>query len=237
MLTSKISFTTFPPIAGILMIYSAIQYVVLEAVTASAWTNPTYNYATNFISDLGNPIPNDLFNNTVVNSPFHPLMNLAFVTQGMLFMAVAFLLWRRVPGWVRGLLLALALLHGVGIILVGTFHENSTVPLAMKVPHYLGAWGAIFGGNLIAVAVGLFGARVSASPLYRVVRVVIGVVGIVSFAWLLADPAMMATQGGLLERISVYTVVLWELMTGALLFVGWARQRRISPEAEALAVR
>jgi hypothetical membrane protein len=148
------------------------------------------------------------------------MMNLGFITQGILAMAITLILWRLIPGRVRNFVLTLGFAHGAGIILVGTFHENSTVPLAMSVPHYLGAWAAIFGGNLIAIAVGVIGVRIGASGVYRVASIALGVIGIVSFAWLLADPVMLATQGGLLERIAVYTVLVWQLMTGVTLFLG-----------------
>ena len=146
--------------------------------------------------------------------------------QGFFFIAATLLVWHRISSRVRRVLLTLGLAHGVGIVLVGIFHENSTVPLVMKVPHFIGAWAAIFGGNLIAVIVGAFGGRFSAPRAYRMASLALGVVGIAAFAWLLADPVMMKTQGGLLERVAGYAIVFWQAMTGAALLIAKALQHR-----------
>ena len=43
-------------IGGIVLTLSGILFLVLEFVSASAWKNPAYNYATYWMSDLGVPI-------------------------------------------------------------------------------------------------------------------------------------------------------------------------------------
>lgn len=218
----------FPTAAGWLLAISAVQYLVWEKITAAAWTNPAYSYSRNFISDLGNPIPNGEYNGFPVNSPFHPLMNLAFVTQGILFGAAALLLWRMFSGRVGHLLLTLAMIHSVGIIFVGVFHENPTIPMVVRIPHFIGAWSAIFGGNLIAILVGCFGAQVLAARWYRVASVLLGVAGIGAFVWLMIDRDIYAQAGGIPERISVYTILIWEAITGISILVANAKRARVT---------
>lgn len=214
-----------PVVAAVLMLLGGVQYLVLEAITASAWHNPPYNYAVNFISDLGNPVPHDVFNGTLVNSPLNLLMDVAFLTQGVLFIVATLVLWRRVPGRVKAVLLVLGLVHAVGIILVGIFHENSTVPVSLIVPHFVGAFAAILGANLLAIMVGVIGARVSAPGWYRITSIVLGLIGIAGFVWLQSDHHIYVTAGGLPERIAVYAVVAWECVTGLALLVAHRRRR------------
>jgi len=40
-------------LAAIILVVDAVQWWVLEAVVAAAWTDPPYGYARNFVSDLG----------------------------------------------------------------------------------------------------------------------------------------------------------------------------------------
>jgi hypothetical membrane protein len=109
----------------VLVILAAAQYLVLEAVSAAAWHTPAYSYAVNFISDLGNPVAGDVFDGRVINSPLHLMMDTAFVVQGALFIAAGVLLAGTITGRVSRVLLILALVHGVGVILVGLFQESS----------------------------------------------------------------------------------------------------------------
>lgn len=219
-------FTSLPIVAAVFVVLGAIQYLVLEAITASAWHNPPYNYAVNFISDLGNPRPHDVFNHTLVNSPLNVVMDIAFFTQGVLFILATLIVWRRIPGRIKGLLLALGLTHGIGMILVGTFHENSTVPVSLIVPHFVGAFAAILGSNLFAIVAGIIAPRLSAPNWYRVVSIALGVIGIAGFVWLQTDHHIYVTAGGIPERISVYAPIVWEAMTGIAMLVASARVPR-----------
>ena len=40
-------------VGAMLFVLAGLQYLVTEAIAALAWKTPTYNYAYNFISDLG----------------------------------------------------------------------------------------------------------------------------------------------------------------------------------------
>ena len=75
---------------GIVLSASGILFLVLEFLTANTWKNPAYNYATYWMSDLGVPIQTEV-NGHIVNSPWYALMNLNFVTWGLMLI-VGFLL-------------------------------------------------------------------------------------------------------------------------------------------------
>ncbi|NRT62201.1 putative membrane protein [Clostridium saccharoperbutylacetonicum] len=67
--------------AAILLILAGFQYLITEAVAASAWKSPSYSYTYNFISDLVMHIKGELFLGRLINSPLHFVMNGGFITK------------------------------------------------------------------------------------------------------------------------------------------------------------
>lgn len=196
-----------PRLAGVIWLVGASAYLASEAIAAAGIDG--YSYATDFISDLG-----------VV-----PLMNIGgFVVHGTLFAAGALVIaWE----WLHGnriarIFVAAAVANAVGNILVGTFHSGS----AQAHWHVVGAGLAILGGN-VAVIVGGIGSRaVGASRAFRRASILLGGFGIASLLVLVAD-ASRVLPPGLVERASVYPIIVWELLAGAALVVRGAdiRQR------------
>ncbi len=91
--------TSRPDVIGALwLIIGAVGFLSAEAVTADRWTDPKYNYRLDYISDLGNPVPHDFVFEHTVNSPWHVVMNVGFVTQGILFAIATVLLYRLFRG-------------------------------------------------------------------------------------------------------------------------------------------
>lgn len=156
-------------VGAVLLVLAAVQYLVLEVITAAAWRDPRYDYAVNFISDLGNPVARDVFEGRLVTSPLNVVMDVAFVSQGVLFIAAAVLLFRLIGRRLGVVLVVLAVLHGVGVIMVGFFHESAAaLTNGVIVFHSLGAASTIVAGNVIAIVIGIAGrgagaARVPAS--------------------------------------------------------------------------
>ncbi|WP_335989427.1 DUF998 domain-containing protein [Glycomyces sp. MUSA5-2] len=210
-------------IGAVLLIVNAVAYVVLEAVAAAAWRNPAYSYSYNYISDLGVPDTAE-FQGRMIDSPLHLVMNTAFVLHGVVFVIAAALLWPAVarPG-LRRAYLVLAVLHGVGISLVGLFHgsqaavDDGTAPL-----HGVGALLAIGAGNAAAIIAGsdLLRRRVRG---LGAVLIAVGATGIVAFASLLANSG--TAVDGIPERIAVYAVMAAEAIAGIALLVARRRQR------------
>ncbi len=198
--------------ASVFFMAAAIVYLGAEAVTAAAWTTPAYSYGGNWISDLGTS-----------SSPLHLVMNAAFILRGVLFLIAAILatLSRR-RSRRRPFVLA-AIVHAIGGILLGLVSEDIAPPLGNL--HYIGAVLAIAGGNVAVIAGGR--AIRSAPPWFPFVSVALGLVGLTS---LLALGFVEGdTPAGGLERISVYTINAWELLTASVLLGMRDHRERLGP--------
>lgn len=132
---------SWPLVGAVVLVVNAVQWVVAEAVGVGAWTVPPYSYATNYISDLGVPDCGTRFQGRAICSPLHALVNASFVTEGVLFAAGVVLLSGLVTGRARRVVVVLALLHGVGMVLVGLFHGSANGPGAGLVVHVAGGGG------------------------------------------------------------------------------------------------
>jgi hypothetical membrane protein len=199
-----------------LLVIAGVQYLVLEFVAAAAWRHPAYNYAVDFISDLGNPVRGDVFEGRVIDSPLNVVMDVAFIAQGVLFVAAAVLLYRFAGHRLGTALLVLATMHGVGVILVGFFHESSAaLTNGVIVVHSIGAATTIVAGNAIALVLASTGARLGLPRAYRVASLVLGVLGLLAFVVLQVDRPLYDTVGGIPERVAVYTILAGEIVTGA----------------------
>lgn len=206
--------------AGALLLLAGVQYVVLEYVAAAAWSHPSYSYAVNFISDLGNPVAGDMFDGRIVNSPWHLVMDAAFIAQGTLFIAAGFLLLREVGGRLGRVLWSLVIAHGAGVILVGFFHESaSALHNGIIIVHSVGAAAAIVCGNVVALVVGRRGERLGVPRWLRITSAALGVMGLAAFVLLQVDRPLYHAAGGVPERVAVYTIVLFELLVGVTLLV------------------
>jgi hypothetical membrane protein len=199
-------------------IVAGLQYASLEAIAAAAWTSPPYDYASNYISDLGVPEP-QLYDGRVVDSPLAWVMNTAFVLDGVLFALAAVLLGTLFSGIWRWLFLTFALLHGVGSVLVGLFNEAADAGSL----HLLGALLSIVFGNLAVFVVGLSRRRLGLPPWLGIVSLMLPVLGLLSEAVLFVttDPAF----DGLWERGGVYSITVWELLFGAAMLARWRSSR------------
>ncbi|MEV2195193.1 DUF998 domain-containing protein [Streptomyces phaeochromogenes] len=200
------------PLGAVILVVNAVQWVVAEAVTAAAWTSPPYSYARNYISDLGVPDCGTRFQGRDICSPDHALMNTSFMLEGILFAAGVLLLARLVEGRARRVVIALAVAHGVGMVMVGLFHGSESGPSLGLALHVGGAGVGILCANTLAILAGSL--RSLALPqAYRVFSVTVGVLGLVSVALV----GVSASVAGVFERGSVYSWMLWSVVTGALL--------------------
>lgn len=220
--------TKLRTIGGLLALVAAVQWVVIEAVVAAAWTNPTYSYLVNYISDLGTTICGGDFQGRVLCSPLNPLMNTSFAVQGVLFAIAAILLSGLLAGRGRIAVIVLGLLHGIGMVLVGLFHGESTGPSAGLIIHIAGAGVAILAANVLAIIVGIRSPGIGAPVWYRIMSIVLGAGGIVSELFQGAFPPI----AGALERGGVYSFLLWQAVTGIAIIVLARRSGSRAVESE-----
>ncbi|MFF7128219.1 DUF998 domain-containing protein [Streptomyces sp. NPDC008240] len=189
------------------------QFFVLQGVVGSAWARP-YSWARNNISDLGNahcawqPDPEPRY----VCSPEHALMNVSFVTLGVLFAAGVLLtgvlltgaLWRRgAAATASRLLLAGA---GAGFVLAGLapadMHENQ---------HVLGALLIMATGNLGLL---LSGAALDLPRPLRWGSGLLGAVALAAFVLFLSHHYLGLGMGGM-ERVAAFPLLVWAAALGA----------------------
>lgn len=180
-------------------IAAALGYLIAEAVAAAA-IGPRYNYLIDYISSLGVP----------ARSPRAAAMNAAFCWQGTLFLLGTLLVGPAASHRTRyrAAFVLFATANAVGNILVAVVHSGSGAWV-----HGLGALLAIAGGNAAIVAGSTSLSKSIGAPWYRVV------------SWLLAGAGyagltlfvLGANNVGLWERISVYSILLWQTLTAILL--------------------
>lgn len=212
------------PLGAVVLVVNAVQWVVAEAITAAAWTDPPYSYARNYISDLGVPGCGVQMQGRELCSPDHVLMSTSFLVEGILFaIGVLLLSARLVTGRARGVFIALAVAHGTGMVLVGLFHGSPDGPGYGLAVHFAGAGVGILCANTVAILAGAL-RGLGLPPAYRVFSVTVGVLGLVSVALV----GVSVSTAGAFERGSVYSWLLWSVVTGVLVLAGAGRGSRYS---------
>lgn len=209
--------------AAVLWMLSALVHLTTEAVTAAAFAG--YSYATNYISDLGIPDVGE-YQGRAIDSPLHVVMNVGFVVQGGLYLAAACIVVRTCSTGLGRLLVALAIVYAIGISLVGTVHgTQASDDDGSAIFHVLGAGMAIISGNVVAIAVGVGVSREHPRSPCALASIALGAVGLIGLAMLQVDSATTRVDllaDGVWERIAVYAVTAWQLLTGIVLFTAKA---------------
>ena len=177
-------------------------YLILEALAAKGFRSD-YRYAADFISDLGRP---DLNGSA-------PLMNAAFYLQGTLFLVAALVVVKAERSHSARSFVALAATNALGNIVVGTIHSGG------HWPHDAGAVLAIAGGNAAILAGSAVLRRAGAPQGYRTVSVGLATLGLAAFAALAVQTlsaTVVVAPDAVLERISVYTIIGWQLFSAVI---------------------
>ncbi len=205
-------------LAGAAWLLAGLVFVIVEAVAATQFT-PGYDYAVNYISELGVVGCREAYNGVQACSPLGDLMDAAFIASGLLFGAGAALLYPQLQGRGRRLLLALGIIHAIGLVLVGVFHGGSFVGQeGLAVFHVIGALMAIVGGNLaiaLAPVARVFGAPAALRRLGPWAAAA-GLGGLLVLIISSGAKLGIPPGDGAWERLSVYSITLWQVLTG-----GW----------------
>ena len=209
-------------IAGAIALAAIIEYVIAEALTAMAWKNPPYNYAHYFISDLGVSGPPVTFQGRFIYSPIYYVMNSAFFIEGILAIASALLLRQLFTSKIGRITLPLlAVLHGIGMFGVAIVHGSpDTMDKPIGAVHVIGASLAIILGNVECICAGIAARRIGAPQWYKNYSVFMGVFGLLGLVALLT---LHSIPPGITERISVYSIIGWDITTGVFLLVALNR--------------
>jgi hypothetical membrane protein len=193
-----------------LWIVAAVGYLILEAVAAAGF-EPVYSYARNYISDLG-VNAGELAHGRIVDSPRSSLMHAAFYLQGALFFLGALLIVG-VPNSQRArIFLSLVTANAVGNIAIGTLHTGKL--------HRVGAALAIVGGNAAILVGSAVIATVGGRRWYRRISKFIAALGLLCLTMLMVNSATSKANllpDGAWERGSVYSIIMWQLLTAGCL--------------------
>lgn len=185
-------------VAGIVLILGSLYYLIAEAISAAFFNASLFNtYIFHTISELGIPS---------VNSPLSVLMNSAFILIGIALIFSNFYKFKDCIVKNKVIFYLLTLITALGVIIVGLIHGGN--PLTSGY-HTLGAVMAILGGNILLVLIsrsmGEFGS-------YQKITLILGLIGFIAF-WVLFFN-MENIYMPVFERLSVYTLILWSLITG-----------------------
>jgi len=187
--------------AGIALIIGSIWYMIAETICAFTFKDTLINtYLIHTISELG--IPNS-------NSPYFFLMNSAFILIGLFSLFASFYEFKNHIIKNKIIYYIFTLIGGVGVIIVGLIHAGN--PLALTY-HALGAIMAIFGGNMLLLIISKSMDRFEA---YQKILLVLGIIGLIGFGILISNMGKIYMP--VFERISVYTLVIWNFITGVYL--------------------
>lgn len=200
-------------LGGVLLLLAGL-YFVGEAWAAAGWEGRPYRWTVDAISELG--VPETRY---AGDEPFaatnHAVMNATFVATGLRTLLAGLVLTPFVPRRARRTVLGLVLAYGLGVVIVGLFPTG--MPSTRSDIHGVGAFLTIAGGSVLLLAL-----AVSLSAGYRRLAVLTAVLGLLSLGGTLGG-VLQIGGFGLVERIAVYPVLLWQVIVGVAVLAGTPR--------------
>ena len=188
-------------VAGIVLILGSLYYLIAEAISATFFNDSLVNtYIFHTISELGIPS---------VNSPLFMLMNSAFILIGLTLLFGNFYRFKDLIVKNKIIFYILTLITALGVIIVGLIHGGN--PLTSGY-HTLGAVMAILGGNILLA---LISKSMDEFGIYQKITLILGLIGLIVF-WIMFFN-MESIYMPVFERLSVYPLVIWSLLTGCYL--------------------
>ena len=188
-------------VSGLVLILGSLYYLIAEAISAAFYNDSLINVYLNYtISELGRPI---------ANSPLFWLMDSAFFIMGLMLLFVNFykfkdfIIKNKIPFYL------FTIIASIGVILV------SLVPWGnpeTNIIHMVAAIMAVVGGNCLLVVVSKSMAHFD---FYQKFTLILGVIGLICS--IIMFITVQNFYGPILERIGVYTMIIWFLITGFLL--------------------
>ena len=187
-----------------------LQFFVAQGVVQAAWTTP-FSLAHNMISDLARVTCGPLHRAPGIDvacSPWHALMNVSIILNGVLIPAGAYLTRRAWPARrLMSIALVMIVVSGAGNVAVGLFPSDTGPAM-----HMLGA-----GIILVLANPGIVLAGLALWPQHRslaVASLILGLGGIIGTVLFLYYIDLGIGQGGM-ERVAFYPLPLWCSVMGA----------------------
>jgi hypothetical membrane protein len=181
-------------------------YFVANVSTAARWIDPLYAPTRNMISDLG-ATQCEILHERAVCSPWHLLVDTAWVITGLLIIAGAWGFAAIAPAGARGrwgtILLACS---GLGLIIIATNPENLRPAV-----HVIGAMVAAIGGVGGMFVLGWALWREHRWRLLAGAGMVVAPLSVIGNA---AGKIFNSHVSGLMERIGQFPYLLWMIACG-----------------------
>jgi hypothetical membrane protein len=197
-------------VGALCLVLAGPVFLLANVVVGLGWQDPTYSWAGNNISDLGNVTCGtwDTSRPRYVCSPWHVTMNASMVATAVLLTVGIVLTWWAVGrgGAVRTAQV-LALLGSAGFGLVGLYPADVDENM-----HVLGALLIFVVANAAAVVAG-FARRDTLLGTMRRVSLGLGVSAFVGTVLFLAQVDIGIGVGGM-ERVPVFLPLLWMGLVG-----------------------
>ena len=188
-------------VAGIVLVLGSLYYMVAEAISASVFNDTLINtYLFHTISELG--IPN-------INSPLSFLMNSAFIVIGLCLLFGIFYKFKDFIIKNNAVIYILTIVTSIGVIIVALIHAGN--PLTDGY-HSLGAVMAILGGNILLV---IISRSMDRFENYQKITLILAIIGLIAF-WIMFFN-MESAYMPVFESLSVYTLIIWNFMSGVCL--------------------
>lgn len=185
-------------IPGIVFTISGIYYLVAEFICAVSFNDSLVNtYLFHTISELG--IPN-------ANSPLFYLINLAFILMGLSLIFGNYTTLKNYVLKYKSSFYPFTLITALGVIIVGLIHGGN--PLTSGY-HTLGAVMAILGGNILLI---IISRSLDEFSKYEKITMILGIIGLIAFWTMFFN--MTSIYMPVFERLSVYPLIIWSLLTG-----------------------
>lgn len=198
--------------AGRLWLLSPVWYLLCEAIAARAF--PGYSYSRFYISDLGVAEHGEIDGRELASGK-PQVMNAGFLGAGALFLAGLLPLLPHLRGKARRTFVSAGLTHALGIATVGIVPGSPTnINNGLIRVHGAGAVAAIGGGNLAAIASGSVLGDLDDMAALKRSGPALGTLGFFGAVMLSLHRLF---PDGVWERVAVYAVFAWQLLTGALL--------------------
>lgn len=193
---------------AILFMLASSVYLIAEAISAQAWTNPEYSYSFHYISDLGVSKRLLIDDGREVYSPLAGVMNTGFILYGILSAGSYIAVLPLIKDKAKWSVLSFALIQGVGNVLVGLFPGETYDYASM---HIIGAAMAIVGGNCTLLLMGIYLKLKKQGYIVKAIALLLGNFGLIMLVTFLLTNA---DHSAVFERLSVYTMTAWNLIFG-----------------------
>ena len=218
-------------VGALLILLGPLVSWLAEFITAAAWQDPPYSPLYNWVSHLGLTGPAQTAFGQVANSPLGAVMDTGWVLYGILLIVGSFLVFDPRGGTRPVIVLALAVLAGVGVALVGIVQgSNANVDNGLIAFHTLGAQTVMIAGNTMAIVIGSNGARTGLGRGQSVASVVLGSLGLIAFPLFMADVLTgWMWNVGMFERAVIYPIMIGHVLLGSGLAASAPRRHTTRP--------